>query len=117
MVVKIMDDESGTAGKFPEGSNITIFPPQLPLDFTLSTLDRPIVRSIIAGAVERQHMIVREQSIDCTMVEIAPVVTLEKQRTTKLLEQLLQMIPYFQTTRLSRRYQRSELITTRSRNS
>ena len=52
-----MDDESGTAGKFPEGSSITIFPPQLPLDFTLPALDRPIVRSIIAGAVERQDMI------------------------------------------------------------
>ena len=81
-----MDDESGTAGKFPEGSNITIFPPQLPLDFTLSTLDRPIVRSIIAGAVERQDMIAREQIIDCTMVEIAPIVAFEKQRTANPLK-------------------------------
>ena len=116
-MVKIMNDKPDAAGTFPVGLNIAIVPPQLPLDFTLSTLDCPIVWSIIAGTVEGQDMIVREQSIDCTMVEIAPVVTLEKQRTTKLLEQLLQMIPYFQTTRLSRRYQRSELITTRSRNS
>ena len=81
-----MNDKPDAAGTFPVGLNIAIVPPQLPLDFTLSTLDRPIVRSIIAGAVERQDMIAREQIIDCTMVEIAPIVAFEKQRTANPLK-------------------------------
>ena len=65
--------------------------PQTRLQLPLRLLDRPIIGRIIHRAVQRQHKELRKNSIHRSMIQIAPVISLQKQGWTKPAKPLAQI--------------------------
>ncbi|SDP86475.1 hypothetical protein SAMN05660330_04443, partial [Desulforhopalus singaporensis] len=93
-MIEIVSGKLNTTCKFHERIDTIVFFFEVQLHFALSMFNSPVILGIIARAVEGQHMISGKLICDSPLVEITAVITLEKQRTTKLLKQFFKMKAY-----------------------